>query len=148
MAVTALTVGMVVMGPPGGRLGDERGRRLPTMTGLSVATLSLVMLGIAGADVTAWLLIAALVTFGFGFGFASPNLMTAAIESVPPARTGTASGLFSTARYSGSIPASVAFAVFTGTGTEGVDGLLIAAAAIAIIGIPAASPLPGRRAAP
>lgn len=142
LGVSALTAGIVVVGPLGGRLGDERGRRLPATVGLAVAAASLAVLAGSGDGVAGLLLIVALATFGLGFGFASPNLMTAALESVPSARTGVASGLFATARYTGSIPASVAFAVFTGSATAGVDGLLVAAAAVTMIGLAVAALLP------
>ena len=71
--------------------------------------------------------------------------MTAAIESVPERRTGTAGGVFATSRYTGSIPASVAFALVTGEGTIGVDGLLVAAAVVSMLAVAATALLPSRR---
>jgi MFS family permease len=142
LAVTALTVGMVVMGPPGGRFGDRHGRRLPATIGLTVAFGSLVVFAIGGSGVNGGLLVSILVVFGFGFGFAAPSLMTAAIESVPEERAGTAGGLFQTSRYSGSIPASIIFAATTGVGTAGVDGLLIASALLAVVAVGATLLLP------
>ncbi|NIR36675.1 MAG: MFS transporter, partial [Actinobacteria bacterium] len=71
LAVTALTAGMVVVGPIGGRLGDERGRRAPCMVGLVVAAASLWVLAGIGGDVAAAVLIVVLGTFGLGFGFAA-----------------------------------------------------------------------------
>lgn len=145
LAVTALTAGTVVVGPVGGRLGDERGRRAPGVAGLLVAAGSLWALAGLGGDVAAPALIGLLGAFGVGFGLAAPNLMTAAIESVPPLRSGAASGLFATARYSGSIPASLAFATISGSDVGGADGLLVAAAAVALVGLPAAWLLPDGR---
>jgi MFS family permease len=142
-AVSALTIGMVIMGPIGGRFGDRRGRRAPTAIGLVAACVALAVFAVPGDAVHGGLLIAVLTLFGVGFGFAAPSLMTAAIESVPERRTGTASGMFATSRYAGSIPASIAFAAATGAGTTGVDGLLITAALVASIAVAATALLPG-----
>jgi MFS family permease len=144
VAVSALTIGMVVMGPLGGRFGDRHGRRHPATIGLLFALGALVVMAVPGSGVQASLLIVMLVVFGFGFGFAAPSLMTAAIESVPERRSGTASGIFAMSRYSGSIPASIAFAAVTGSGTTGVDSLLAASAVIAVVAVAATVLLPAR----
>jgi len=142
VALSALTIGNVIMGPIGGRFGDRNGRRRPTRIGLTGALIALLVLAIPGDAVNGALLISVLVLFGVGFGFAAPSLMTAAIESVPARRTGTAGGVFATSRYTGSIPAGVAFALVTGEGTIGVDGLLVAAALVAFVAVAATSLLP------
>ncbi len=145
VAVSALTIGMVIMGPIGGRFGDRSGRRRPAAIGLAGALVALSVVAIAGDAVHGALLISVLVVFGAGFGFAAPSLMTAAIESVPERRTGTAGGVFATSRYTGSIPASIAFALVTGEGTIGVDGLLVASAVVSILAVSATVLLPARR---
>jgi MFS family permease len=146
VAVSALTIGMVIMGPIGGRFGDRRGRRRPAAIGLVGALVALSVVAVPGEAIHGALLISILVVFGAGFGFAAPSLMTAAIESVPARRTGTASGVFATSRYTGSIPASIAFALVTGEGTIGVDGLLVAAAVVSVLAVAATAMLPARRA--
>jgi MFS family permease len=145
VAVSALTIGMVIMGPIGGRFGDRSGRRRPAAIGLAGALTALIVVAVPGDAVHGALLISVLVVFGAGFGFAAPSLMTAAIESVPERRTGTAGGVFATSRYTGSIPASVAFALVTGEGTIGVDGLLVAAAVVSILAVAATALLPSSR---
>ncbi|MGI9602454.1 MAG: MFS transporter [Acidimicrobiales bacterium] len=143
-AVTALTIGMVVMGPVGGTYGDRHGRRRPAVVGVGVAFVAVAVAALSGDQIMAALLIAVLLAYGFGFGFAAPSLMTAAIESAPVGRTATASGLFSTSRYTGSIPASLAFALIIGESTAGVDSLLIVATACAAAALATASLLPHR----
>jgi MFS family permease len=144
IAVSALTVGLVVVGPLGGRFGDHYGRRRPSAIGLTCALVAVIAMAAAGAGMHGALMIAGLALFGFGYGFAAPSMMTAAIESVPERRSGTASGVFATSRYSGSIPASAAFAAATGAGTAGVDGLLIASAVFGAVAVAATVMLPSR----
>jgi len=144
LAVSALTVGLVVVGPLGGRVGDHHGRRRPSVIGLTSAFVAVAVTAVAGAGMHAALMIAGLALFGFGYGFAAPSMMTAAIESVAERRSGAASGVFATSRYSGSIPASAAFAAATGSGTTGVDELLIAAAVFGAVAVAATVALPSR----
>ncbi len=42
---------MIVMGPPGGRLGDSWGRRRPVLIGLGVATASVAAAVAFGDDI-------------------------------------------------------------------------------------------------
>jgi MFS family permease len=143
LVLSALTVGMIIMGPPGGRMGDIRGRRAPLRSGLTVATVALVLLLVGGPSIATPVLIAGLALFGFGLGTATPNLTAAALASVPMGRTGTAAGVFSTSRYFGSITTSVAISIFVASDAGGsriVLALGVAAMAMAIAiagGIPA-----------
>ncbi len=107
LALSALTIGMIVMGPPGGRAGDERGRRAPSTAGLSLAAVAVAVLLVAGPSATPFILVAVLATFGVGLGLATPNLMSAALASVPMSRTGSAAGVLSMSRYVGSITTSL-----------------------------------------
>ena len=124
LAMTAFTVGNLVMGPRGGRLGDELGRRKPARLGISAATLAAAALAVSEPDVNAVVLISSITAFGLGIGFAVPSIMTAAIKPVPQERTATAGGIFQTARYSGSIPASLAFMFVVGDGASGAGSSL------------------------
>lgn len=107
LGLAALTIGMVVTGPPGGHLGDLVGRRRPVAAGLGLASITTIALATAGADVASAGLVMALGAFGVGLGFAVPSIMTAAIESVPGDRGGAAAGTLAMSRYVGSIPASI-----------------------------------------
>jgi MFS family permease len=142
LALTGLTLGMVILGPIGGRVGDRRGRRTPATIGLSISAGAMIVLAVAGPSIHAALLIITIAAFGIGFGFAGPSLMTAALESVPETRTATAGGVFQTSRYTGSIPASLLFALLVDEGTGGVGIVFTLAAVTATVAIATAVLLP------
>jgi DHA2 family methylenomycin A resistance protein-like MFS transporter len=141
-AVTALTLGMIVMSPLGGRLGDEWGRRRPVMLGLTAATLAVAASAVFGTDVTSALLIATLLGFGLGYGIASPSILTAGIEAAPEHRVGLAAGLLSMSRYVGSIIASVLLTVVVTDDAEGVGTMLVLSTVALAISLVTASRLP------
>jgi MFS family permease len=144
-ALTALTLGMVVMGPFGGRQGDLTGRRRPVVVGLGVA---LVAVGVAmgfGDDVPSWLLVTTLLAFGLGLGVATPSIMTAGIESAPEGRIGAAAGVLSASRYVGSIAATLVLAGVIDDDGHGLSTMLLLCAGIMVPAIASARWLPGRR---
>ena len=147
--LSALTVGMIVFGPIGGRIGDRRGRRFPVLVGLALACGSMVPLLIGGSDVPSGLLVVALLAFGTGLGAATPNFTAAALESVPESRAGSAAGVFSMSRYVGSITTSLAVTAFVATDASGSRGLFaialasIGAALISAMRLPAQERGPG-----
>ena len=112
LALSGLTVGLIVMGPPGGRYGDEAGRRRSVGVGLGIAMLGTLLLVPFGADIAPVVLIAGLLTFGLGTGFASPGIMAAGLGAAPPERAGYAAGMLSMSRYIGSIAASILVSKF------------------------------------
>jgi sugar phosphate permease len=57
------------------------------------------------------LLVAALATMGLGLGMSAAPVQTAAVEAVPARDTGSAAGIYSTARYLGSVTGSTVLAV-------------------------------------
>jgi len=136
LVLSALTVGMIVFGPAGGRAGDRSGRRRPSLVGLTIGMVAMAVLLAAGADVEPILLIAMLTLFGIGLGVAVPNFMTAALESVPEARTGSAAGVLSMSRYVGSITTSLAVTAFVATdagGTRTLFAMATASMALAMV---------------
>ena len=141
-AVTALTLGMIVMSPIGGRLGDEWGRRRPVMLGLAAATLAVAASAVFGSDVASALLIATLLGFGLGYGIASPSILTAGIEAAPERRVGLAAGLLSMSRYVGSIIASVLLTIVVTDDAEGVGTMLVLSTVALGISLVTASRLP------
>ncbi|MCH7789882.1 MAG: MFS transporter, partial [Acidobacteria bacterium] len=141
IALTTLTAGMVVMGPIGGRFGDLRGRRLPVLIGVGVATFATALAAVFVEDSSAGL-VAAMAIFGFGLGFAVPSVQTVALESVPEEFAGSASGVLSMSRYLGSIPASILLAVLVSEGGEGSGTLLTIATFSMLIAALAATMLP------
>jgi len=145
LALSALTFGMIVMGPFGGRIGDVRGRRLPSMTGLTLATVAIATLALAGSSVDPILLMIALAAFGIGLGATTPNLMTAALGSVSVDRAGAAAGIFGMSRYVGSIGISLVIAALVSDGASGTATVLSIATICVALSIASATRLPAAR---
>ena len=136
LVLSALTLGMIVMGPIGGRAGDEHGRRLPATIGLTLATAAIIALLLGGPSIAPIVMVAALAVFGIGLGMTTPNLMSAALGSVPAARAGAAAGVLSMSRYVGSIGTSLIIAGFVtadANGTRVVLGISAICMALAIL---------------
>ena len=142
LALSALTLGLILMGPSGGRLGDRAGRRRPVMIGQLVALMGVLLLVSFDADVLPVMLIAALALFGFGNGFASPSIMTAALESAPVELSGLAAGVLSMSRYVGSIAASLLLRRYVADDASGAQVMFVASAVALALGVAAASRLP------
>ncbi len=142
--LSALTVGMIVMSPSGGRLGDQYGRRTPTMVGLAVAAGAIVVFLIGGPSIATFALVLGLAAFGMGLGIATPSLTTAAIESVPAHRTGAAAGVVSTSRYVGSVTISIAISALVTADANGTRNVLWIVAASMAAALAATIALPGR----
>ncbi|HZU11465.1 MAG TPA: MFS transporter [Chloroflexota bacterium] len=137
LLLAAMSATNVLAAPLGGRLADRLGRRLPTVIGLVLAVPGLVALVVAGAHITIPVLAGGLAVAGFGFGMGWASLQTAVIESVQPRLAGSASGIFSTARYLGSIVGtSVLAALVAGSGEHDFTPIFamaaVAAAAAAV----------------
>ena len=139
LVLAAMSIGMVVFSPIGGRLADRLGRRAPTVAGLSLLTLGLVPLAMSGGGITTPALLAGLGLIGAGIGLSSAGLQTAAIEAVGPRESGVASGVFSTSRYLGSIVGSSMLAGLLGPASDGVAGfgavflMAVAAALLSVL---------------
>jgi MFS family permease len=147
LALTLLTVGLVVASPTGGRLGDRFGRRRPVLVGLAMAAAAVALSAVQGSDVATAALLVTLVVFGVGVGGATPSLMTAGVEAAPEHRVGLAAGLLSMSRYVGSIVASLALTAFVTDGTgetvTGAGTLLALALAGTLVSLGTATQLPG-----
>lgn len=143
-ALSALTVGLIVMGPLGGRFSYKLGTRSAIIRGLSGAALGAFLLVPFGITVPPALLIAALAVFGLGLGFASPSITTAGLEAVPPRRTGVAAGMLSASRYTGSIVASVMLSTFVADNGSGGRIMYIAAGVAMVLAVAVSSRLPSR----
>jgi MFS family permease len=144
VAVSCATIGMVVTGPYGGRLGDTRGRRRPVVSGLAVSGVAIALSGVAGDDVPSAILVVTLLLFGLGLGAATPSILTAGIEAAPLARAGSAAGLLSSSRYVGSIASTLVLARVLDDDGTGFASLLIACVAILAVSMVVARRLPGR----
>ena len=147
VALSALTLGMIVMSPTGGRLGDEWGRRRPVMLGLIVATAGVAVSASFGSTVTSAVLVATLLVFGVGYGVASPGILTAGMEAAPDDRVGLAAGLLSMSRYVGSIVASVVLTIVVADGVAGIGTMLMLSTVALGVSLLTASRLPNTTAA-
>lgn len=147
VALSALTLGMVALGPYGGRLGDAHGRRRPVVLGLTVTTVAVAASALGGDQVASPLLLLTLALFGLGLGVAAPSVMTAGIEAAPSARAGSAGGLLSASRYVGSIASTLVLAGVLGDDGSGLQTLLVVCAASLAASLAVALRLPGRCAA-
>ncbi|MDX2378366.1 MAG: MFS transporter [Acidimicrobiia bacterium] len=144
LALSALTVGMIVVSPIGGRLGDEHGRRLPSRVGLTVAWAATLLLLAGGGSIAPWALFAGLLVFGIGLGVTTPNLTSAALGSVPAARSGAAAGVLSMSRYVGSITTALLIAGFVTADGDGSRVVLGVATVSTLLAIVVAGWLPDR----
>ena len=143
LALSFLTLGMVLMGPYGGRLGDASGRRRPVVIGLAVTLVAVVASAVGGDDVPSAVLVVSLLLFGIGLGIATPSVMTAGIEAAPRSRAGSAAGLLSASRYVGSITSTLVLAVVVHDDGGGLATLLIVCAASLALALAVARRLPG-----
>ena len=146
IALTALTLGLVVMGPSGGRQGDVRGRRRPVIAGLAVTLIAVTASAVAGDDAPSWLLVTTLALFGIGLGVATPSIMTAGIEAAPQRRIGAAAGVLSASRYVGSIAATLVLASVVRDNGEGLSLMLTVCTITLVPALACARWLPGRQA--
>ena len=143
-ALSALTIGLIVMGPAGGRSGDRSGRRRAVTTGLCVAAIGTVMLASFGITISPVILISALGLFGIGLGYASPGITAAGLEAVPLHRTGAAAGVLSASRYVGSITASLLLSTYVADDGTGGRVMFAAAATAMVVATATSRALPGR----
>ena len=123
MVLTALSASLIILAPFGGLLVDRLGRRVPTVFGLTILTVGTVPIALAGADIALPTLVGSLAVVGIGLGMATPGMQTSAVESVPQAQAGMASGLFSTSRYLGSILGSAILVMLLEANRSEVGGL-------------------------
>jgi EmrB/QacA subfamily drug resistance transporter len=135
LVLTAMSAGMVVLSPVGGRLADRLGRRWPTVIGLSMLTIGLLPLAVGGGAVETLSLLGGLSFAGVGLGLSAAGLQTAAVESVGPRASGVASGVFSTSRYLGSIVGSSVLGGMLGPseGTAGFGAVFVMAFTAALL---------------
>jgi MFS family permease len=147
LVLSTLTVGLIVMGPVGGRASDRRGRRWPVSVGVAVTLVALGAGAAGGPSLHIVAMVAVLIACGLGLGFILPSLMTSALESVDERRTGAASGVLSMSRYVGSISTSLLVAAWISDDGGGAGRALWVAAAAAAAALMCSRVLPSRRSA-
>ncbi len=119
LVLSALWAPTVVCAPLGGRLADHWGRRWPTTLGLLLLTVGMGYLTTlqTGGD-SLWVMLTGLGVAGIGLGLSQAGLQTAVLESVSRQQSGSASGIYSTSRYVGSIVGASALPMLFGGGDE------------------------------
>jgi MFS family permease len=131
LATGGLTVGMLVLGPIGGGLGDRYGRGVPITIGLLVLVGGCTLLA-AAADTAAGLVAGPLI-MGLGMGLSGASLQAAALEAAPPQAAGSAAGLFSASRYVGSITGSLAISAAAVEDVPSARPVLLATIAASVL---------------
>lgn len=101
LVLVAQTVPMIVLAPIAGRLAARYGGRLPTLTGLSLVLVGVVvtLLGIGGPIAV---VVLGLGILGAGAALSIAPTTNVAMASVPPERAGMSSGILSAQRALGS----------------------------------------------
>jgi MFS family permease len=115
IVLAAMSGFSALLGPMSGRWADKRGYWSPAVWGASALAAGMVVL-VAGtmADGLA-LIVVALVVIGLGLGISGAPVQAAALQAVSADRAGSAAGIFSTARYVGSVAGSTVLAlIFAG----------------------------------
>jgi EmrB/QacA subfamily drug resistance transporter len=95
------TLLIMVVAPISGRLSDRFGPRWPIVAGLSVTTASLFMFTQIGPGTTYADLLPAFILMGGGVALTMSPMSTAAMNAVPTAKAGIASGVLSMFRMVG-----------------------------------------------
>ena len=143
---------MLVLGPFSGILGTRFGNKVPLAAGSLIASLGLLLLGVAHGSTGEIVLFSALMFCGIGLAFAAmPNLI---MEAVPPSQTGEATGFNALVRSVGaSVGTQVTATILTASIAAGavlpsssgytvafvVSAAVAAVAALAAVAIPRAS---------
>jgi DHA2 family methylenomycin A resistance protein-like MFS transporter len=103
LTLAALSALAALWGLLGGRISDQRGRMLPAVAGAVGLLAGVTLLAAVLNASPLWPIALALAMMGIGLGVQSAPVQTAAIEAAPMEKTGSAAGVYSTARYMGSV---------------------------------------------
>jgi EmrB/QacA subfamily drug resistance transporter len=139
----AMSVLVTLTSPIGGRLADAWGRRPLAIIGALLALAgSAALLAVLDSDTPPAYLAACLALLGFGLGLGMGAATTAAVESAPRERAGSAAGTSSMMRYAGSILGAGALAGILSDASDGdasvatfrvLMAAVVATAALAVV---------------
>ncbi|HEX8102332.1 MAG TPA: MFS transporter [Solirubrobacteraceae bacterium] len=122
----------IVTTPIAARMVDRVGLRVPLLIGGTFMTAGSLLLLTIGAGTSVPWLVGVLAVFGVSTGFNSFVLQATMYRTAPAEQIGTASGLFMTARYLGTIGSASLLGVAFGR-TIGVTQLHAAAVVLAVV---------------
>ncbi|MGM7643942.1 DHA2 family efflux MFS transporter permease subunit [Nocardia sp. JW2] len=135
-----LSLAMVIVSPYAGRLAARYGFRIVATTGLALAGLGLLTLGMVHADTGYANVWWRLGVIGIGFGLTMSPLTGAAIQAVSPQEGGLASGISSTTRQIGAVLGVAALGAVVRTQQSGgasfetgLDTAFLVAGAITVV---------------
>jgi EmrB/QacA subfamily drug resistance transporter len=111
LVLASMSAFAAFLGPVSGRWADSRGYWMPAVTGAIGLAVGAFMLAISAASTGLAITVISLVVMGLGIGIGGAPVQTAAVESVPFEQTASASGIFSTFRYLGSVIGSTLLAL-------------------------------------
>jgi EmrB/QacA subfamily drug resistance transporter len=133
-----MSVSFVIVSQLTGHMSNAVGPRVIMTGGMACMGLGAVLLAFIGADTSVWLIATALFIVGVGLGLNTSPVNGVAVAAVPPARSGTASGLLNTARMIGATMGiavlGALFAVFAGQDAAAGEGFLPGLRAAMLVG--------------
>ncbi|NGX27457.1 MAG: Multidrug resistance protein Stp [Chlamydiae bacterium] len=92
---------IMIAAPLGGHLVDKKGPRIPIVIGFSLVVMALILF-LQNIDMkNVWLILSAIIPFGFGIPFIFTPSFTTIMGEIPPERRGLTSGTVSTIRQLG-----------------------------------------------
>jgi EmrB/QacA subfamily drug resistance transporter len=106
LVLAAMSAFSALLGPLGGRWADQRGHWSPAVWGASTLAAGTVILTASTMVDRLALIVVALVIIGLGLGISGAPVQAAALQAIPGDLAGSAAGIFSTARYVGSVVGS------------------------------------------
>ena len=126
VALLPMSLSYMVTSQLSGRIANKLGPRVPMTAGMGLMGLGLLMLALIPINDSVVLIESGLFAMGCGLGLNLGPMNAVAVANVPPARSGTASGLINTARMIGAtLGVAVLGSVFAmhvagGVGTRGL----------------------------
>ena len=128
IALLPMSIAFVIVSQGSGWVVDRYGSRFAMTAGMSLMGGGLLMLVGIGATTSLAYVEAALLVIGVGLGLNTGPVVGVAVGSVPPARSGPASGLVNTARMIGATLGiavlGALFAAFAGQAAQNGPGFL------------------------
>jgi EmrB/QacA subfamily drug resistance transporter len=133
-----MSVSFVIVSQLTGHMSNAVGPRVIMTAGMACMGVGAVLLAFLGEDTSGWLIAMALLIVGVGLGLNTSPVNGVAVAAVPPARSGTASGLLNTARMIGATMGiailGALFAVFAGQDAAAGEGFLPGLRAAMLVG--------------